>query len=102
MNSTHTSWIMALRNQGMRERHWKEISEKIGTNINPETEEFTIKKAFDMELYNYTEAIQKVGDKAGKENQIEVKLDEMEAEWAGIDLDVALYRKLEHVPKGSG
>jgi dynein heavy chain len=89
----HTPWIMALRNQGMRERHWTELSEKIGTEINPENGDFTIQKAFDLEIFNHTEAVQKVGDKAGKENQIEVKLDEMEAEWAEIDLDVAVYRE---------
>ena len=35
----------------------------------------------------------KIGDKAGKENQIEVKLDEMAEEWADIDLDVQMYRE---------
>ena len=89
----HVPWIMAIRNQGMRERHWIELSEKVGTELNPENGDFTIQGAFDMELYKHTELLQKIGDKAGKENQIEVKLDEMAAEWAEINLDISPYRE---------
>ena len=89
----HVPWIMAIRNQGMRERHWTEMSEKVGIELNPENGDFTIQAAFDMELFKHTELLQKIGDKAGKENQIEVKLDEMAAEWAEINLDISPYRE---------
>ena len=45
-------------NQGMRERHWEELSEKTGHPINPENGDFTIQAAFDMELFKHTEVLQ--------------------------------------------
>ena len=91
--SPHIHWISALRNKGMRDRHWEEISTTIGTDVNPSNGDFNIKRAFELEMFRFTEAIQKIGDKAGKENQIEVKLDEMGLEWAGIDLNIGVYRE---------
>ena len=88
----HIPWIVGLRNQGMRKRHWVELTEKIGTEIDPSVKEFTIKDLIALDMIKNTEVIEKIGDKAGKENQIEVKLDEMIGEWSKIDLDVAPYR----------
>ena len=62
----HVPWIMAIRNQGMRERHWIELSEKVGTELNPENGDFTIQGAFDMELFKHTELLQKLEIKPGK------------------------------------
>ena len=71
----------------------KSLVKKTGHPINPKNGDFTIQAAFDMEFFKHTEVLQKIGDKAGKENQIEVKLDEMAEEWADIDLDVQVYRE---------
>jgi hypothetical protein len=51
---------MGLRNPGMRERHWNQLSAEIGQDVHPETDpDFTLQTAFDMELqkHGYVEYI---------------------------------------------
>ena len=45
---------MGLRNPGMRERHWNQLSAEIGQDVHPETDpDFTLQTAFDMELQKH-------------------------------------------------
>ena len=62
--------LQALRNPGMRERHWNLLSEQLGTTLNP-GKEFTLVKAEEMKLLDHLETITKVADVAGKEFSIE-------------------------------
>lgn len=57
---------MALRTEGMVERHWELLSEKLGVEIKP-YEGFTFGKVMDMNLLERTDDIVDVGEKAGKE-----------------------------------
>ena len=88
----HIPLIVALRNPGMRDRHWDAISEQINKDLHPD-ESFTLTKVFDMGLPNSVEAISKVGERAAKEFQIECALSKMEAEWAEVDLFIDPYRE---------
>ena len=36
--------VTALRNRGMADRHWQEISDKSGTTIDPQQDGFTLNK----------------------------------------------------------
>ena len=54
----------------MRERHWNQLSEQLGTTLNP-GKDFTLVKAEEMKLLDHLEAITKVADVAGKEFSIE-------------------------------
>ena len=60
----------ALRNPGMRERHWTLLSEQLGTPLHP-GKDFTLVKAEAMQLLQHLEVITKVADVAGKEFSIE-------------------------------
>ena len=84
-------FILGMRQPGMADRHWDEISEAIGIDLHPD-ESFTLQKAFDLNLRDHGDAIQKVGDKAAKEYQLEKTLNSMEEEWETIDLNVIPYR----------
>jgi len=95
--------IIALRNPGMRERHWDLLSEKLPFPFKP-GEDMTLTRVLDdFKLQNYLEVISKVGDSAGKEYQIESSLEKMEAVWAGkrekgqpdlpIQFDIQAYKK---------
>ncbi|KAG9394461.1 dynein light chain binding [Carpediemonas membranifera] len=93
--------IIALRNPGMRERHWDAISEDIGQPLNPD-EDFTIAQALDMGLLEHMEGIQKTCDVASKEFSIEEALDKMQGEWKNIQLDLHAYGETgSFVLKGS-
>ena len=84
--------ITALRNPGMRERHWEELSAHLGFRVMPD-ESFTLSGVLALDLAGHLPAIEKISESAAKEYQIEVALDGMVAEWAGIDLDIFPYRE---------
>ncbi|KAL0223335.1 hypothetical protein P9112_002725 [Eukaryota sp. TZLM1-RC] len=81
--SPHVPLIVAMRSPGMRDRHWEEISEVLGFELNPD-EEFTLTKFFELDIPKYAESIMKVTSKAQKEYAIERSLDQMESEWEGV------------------
>ena len=62
--------MVALKNSGMRERHWEQISEKVGYEVYPR-EGFTFKTVLKLDLMTYVDFCIEVGDKAAKEFTIE-------------------------------
>jgi len=83
--------IQGLRNQGMRIRHWDQLSEDVGFNIRPK-KDLTFQKCLDMKLDTYTEQINKVSEVAAKEYAIEQALDKMEAQWEPVLFEVLEYK----------
>jgi dynein heavy chain len=83
-------FIMGMRQPGMTDRHWDEISDKIGIDLHPD-ESFTLQKAFDLNLRDHGVLIGKVGEKAAKEYQLEKLLNSMEEEWSTVDLQILPY-----------
>lgn len=83
--------IQALRNPGMRERHWQSLSTKLGFEVRVD-ENFTFRKVLDLKLDKHMDVITKVGDIAGKEYGIEQALDNMEKDWQPLLLDIATYK----------
>ena len=84
--------VIAIRNPGLRERHWEKISTLINKPIVVD-QSFTLKTALDLDLMSFEAEVCKIGDAAGKEFQIEEKLDDMEKEWETIDLQMFSYRE---------
>jgi dynein heavy chain len=75
---------MALRRDGMKQRHWELLSEKAGIEINAETEEnFTLQSIVDRGMIKYVDACDDIGEKANKEYNIEKSLAKMKTEWQG-------------------
>jgi len=58
--------IMALRTEGMKDRHWDAISEKVGQVVKPYPG-FTMKTLLDMNLNKYEDDIVDIGEKASKQ-----------------------------------
>ncbi len=79
--------IAALRQPGMRDRHWDQISTALEMDVHP-TEAFTLTTAINMGLLHHLEAIQEVSDLASKEYSIEVMLQKMQDEWKSLELMV--------------
>ena len=84
--------IVTLRNPGMRDRHWEKIASTLGVDIMP-IENFSTEQIIALGLKDSLELIQKIGESAAKEYQIENALDKMEGEWAGIMLQSHPYRE---------
>ncbi len=83
--------IAALRHDGMKERHWKEMSVKMQKEVNPAAEAgepFTLKKLVDLGVLNYQEFYEEVGEKATREYKIETNLAKIEREWKDVVLPI--------------
>lgn len=52
--------LVSLRKKGMVERHWKQISDKVGFEVAP-NETFTFSKALEMGLMQYVDACVEIG-----------------------------------------
>ena len=83
--------IVTLRNPGMRERHWVSIAEQMKVEITP-IEEFSTEQILALDLKRDLEKVQKIGESAAKEYQIEQALDKMEGEWVSMHLQIHPYK----------
>ena len=84
--------IVTLRNPGMRDRHWQKIGEQLNVNVMP-IEDFTTEDILALNLKESLELIQKIGESAAKEYQIENALNKMEKEWENMNLSIHPYRE---------
>ena len=90
--SPEVPMIVTLRNPGMRDRHWIRIADTLKVDIMP-IEDFTTEDIIGMNLKDSLDLIQKIGESAAKEYQIEQALDKMEREWAEMILQIHPYRE---------
>jgi dynein heavy chain len=84
--------IVTLRNPGMRDRHWEKIATALNVEIMP-IENFTTEQIIAMNLKENLDLIQKIGESAAKEYQIESALNKMEAEWETMMLQIHPYKE---------
>eukprot|EP00826_Nyctotherus_ovalis_P020903 TRINITY_DN16644_c0_g1_i2.p2 TRINITY_DN16644_c0_g1~~TRINITY_DN16644_c0_g1_i2.p2 ORF type:complete len:215 (+),score=44.15 TRINITY_DN16644_c0_g1_i2:353-997(+) len=75
---------LALRTEGMKNRHWDEISSMVGFEVRPK-EGFTMTTVINMNLIDYLSEIERVSEKAAKEYAIEMNLINMKKSWEKID-----------------
>ncbi len=73
--------ITDLRDEAMRERHWKELKFEVKEEFDEGAPEFTLEKIFDLGLNNYGEKIAELADNARKELKIEIQLEEIRRIW---------------------
>jgi dynein heavy chain len=73
---------VALRKEGMKERHWDAISDRVGFDIRP-IEGFTLTSVIDAGMLKYIDICEEVGEKAYKEYHIEKSLIKMMNDWQG-------------------
>ena len=84
--------IVSLRNPGMRERHWAQLVDTLKVDLLP-IDEKTTEQILAFNMKDKMDLIEKVGESAAKEYQIEQALDKMEKEWESIDLQIAPYKE---------
>lgn len=73
--------IADLRDDAMRERHWKELKFEVKEEFDEEGPEFTLEKIFELGLNNHGEKVAELADNARKELKIEQQLEEIERVW---------------------
>ncbi|EDO35852.1 predicted protein [Nematostella vectensis] len=82
-----------LKNEALRERHWKKLMDMTGMkfDLNPET--FTLQNMFAMELHNFSDVIADITASATKELGIEKGIAEVSDTWNAMKFTVAKYMK---------
>ena len=75
--------IENLRNDSMRPRHWEEIMNEINQVFDPYSNEFTLSKIFELNLFAHSDLVSRLTDEARKESKIESGLKEIEGIWKG-------------------
>ena len=83
--------IMDLRDEAMRERHWKELRFEVKEDFDENAEDFTLEKIFEIGLNNHAEKISELADNARKQLKIEIMLKDIKRIWEDdpvTDLDI--------------
>ncbi|PHJ26108.1 dynein heavy chain axonemal protein, partial [Cystoisospora suis] len=80
--------IVALRHDGMRDRHWEKVSEAVGTRIWPGMENFKLSNLLELKVTDFTDVIVETGELAAREYLIEKSLQKMKADWEGVEFNV--------------
>lgn len=75
----------------MKERHWNAISEKVGFEVKP-YEGFTFHNCIQMDLQKHTEVCVDVGEKAGKEYNIEMTMSKMKKDWESVEFRLIAFK----------
>ncbi|KAJ8728552.1 hypothetical protein PYW07_006248 [Mythimna separata] len=84
--------IQAVRNPGMKERHWNDFMEKAGITVTM-NEKQTFQMCIKQGLAKHGELIADIGELATKEYVIEQSLDKMQSEWANKVLEMSPYKQ---------
>lgn len=73
--------IFALKQDFMRERHWKELRFEVKDDFDETAEEFTLEKVLALNLLQHEEKILELTDNAFKQLKIEKELDVIDETW---------------------
>ncbi|EFJ31602.1 hypothetical protein SELMODRAFT_86461 [Selaginella moellendorffii] len=82
--------VTALRNPGMRDRHWKKLSDQLGFEVKPGPT-FTVSVALELGLPKYMAVIEDISEFASKEYSVEVTIDKMQNDWVGMKFDYVMW-----------
>jgi dynein heavy chain len=85
--------ITALRNPGLKDRHWSIMSKELGVELIPGENLKTLNDVYTLDLLDKEESITKVCESAGKEYAIEAALDKMMKDWAPMKFEILPYRE---------
>lgn len=83
--------IQALRDPGMKTRHFEELTKQIGIQMEL-TPTLTFKSLLFFGVMKYEDTVKTVAEAAAKEYLIESAMDKMITEWKTITMDILPYK----------
>ena len=83
--------IQALRNPGLRDRHWKKISALVNHNVKP-SEDMTLNSLVALNLLDHINDLQEISEYASKEYRLEKATEKMQAEWKTVQYELGPHR----------
>ncbi|KAG9487629.1 hypothetical protein GDO78_007442 [Eleutherodactylus coqui] len=85
--------LLDLKNEALRDRHWKDLMTKTGTSFEMNPDTFTLENMFAMELHKYGDVISNIVASAVKELSIEKGVKEIVDTWENMKFTVQKYIK---------
>ncbi|ORZ35435.1 dynein heavy chain and region D6 of dynein motor-domain-containing protein [Catenaria anguillulae PL171] len=82
-----------LKNEALRERHWKKLMDVTGKSFAMNPESFTLEKLVSMKLHEFATEIGEIVNGAMKELSIESALKDLDANWKNMKFSVVRYNK---------
>lgn len=73
--------MVELKNEALRERHWKQLMEKTGKVFDMSPDRFTLENMFSMEIHKYTDIVEETIAAAVRELSIEKGVKEIQETW---------------------
>ncbi|XP_045521817.1 dynein axonemal heavy chain 1-like [Pieris brassicae] len=83
--------IQAVRNPGMKERHWNEFMDRAGITVTM-NEKQTFQMCLKQGMADHAGLIAEIGELASKEYVIEQSLDKMQNDWAAKAMEMSPYK----------
>jgi len=83
--------LLTLANVGLKDRHWKEISNIVGFPLYP-NEKLTLAKILNLNLGKFVPRLEIISDAASKENKLENRLDSMIQDWKYLNFTLLSYK----------
>ncbi|KAA3678865.1 dynein heavy chain, axonemal, partial [Paragonimus westermani] len=90
--------IQNLKDDAMRDRHWKQLMEKTGISFDMDPQTFTLEGVFAMQLHEFADVISTVVNNAQREVIIERKLEEIKNIWLDMKFLLTSYTKCNKEP----
>eukprot|EP00658_Telonema_sp_P-2_P054027 TRINITY_DN4285_c0_g6_i2.p1 TRINITY_DN4285_c0_g6~~TRINITY_DN4285_c0_g6_i2.p1 ORF type:complete len:1070 (-),score=382.92 TRINITY_DN4285_c0_g6_i2:61-3270(-) len=81
-----------LRQDGMKDRHWNDLSRELSMELRPGATLHTLQDVYTLDLIMYEQQIMKISEVAAREFDIEKNLASMQTEWADMRLRVKPYK----------
>ncbi|CAH2003821.1 unnamed protein product, partial [Acanthoscelides obtectus] len=85
--------MVSLKNEALRERHWKQLMDKTGIEFDMSPDRFTLDNMFAMELHRFQDIAEEIINNAIKELSIEKGVKEIQDTWANISFTVHRHMK---------
>jgi dynein heavy chain len=87
--------LVALKREGMNDRHWALISEKVGGDpIHPNIgSQFNFKYILSLGLLQHKAFCIEIGERASRENEIDKSLKKMYEKWEAIDIETQVFKR---------
>ncbi|XP_052828077.1 dynein axonemal heavy chain 3 [Octopus bimaculoides] len=86
--------VKALCNPGIKNRHWKMMSEKVGFDITPQ-EDTPLSEILKLDLERYLDELSAISSQANKEFALEKALSKMKDDWENMAFNFTPYKDTE-------
>jgi len=83
--------IQSLRDPGMKDRHFEELSAETGIHI-ALTPTLTFKNLIILGIMNFEEEVKTIAEAAAKEYSIESALEKIISHWKTVTMDIIPYK----------